>query len=50
VKATLREKTIEEESMAKRRISMRKIQEVLRLKWEQNLTNEKVSRGVKPCL
>jgi transposase len=31
--------------MAKRRISMRKIKEVLRLKWEQNLTNRQIAKS-----
>jgi hypothetical protein len=31
--------------MAKRRLSMRKIQEVLRLKWKHNLTNRQIAKS-----
>ena len=31
--------------MAKRRLSMRKIKEVLRLKWDHNLTNRQIAKS-----
>jgi transposase len=41
----LSSKTFEEVSMAKRRLSMRKIKEVLRLKWDRKLSNRQIAKS-----
>ncbi len=38
---------IEEAKMAKRKLTMRKIKEILRLKWDLNLTDRQVGRSLK---